>query len=325
MKITSYRLAGLLCFCLMLADEVFATDYPQRAITLIVPYSPGGASDLAARTLAVSARHYVEQPITVINRSGGGGLSGANAVHNSPADGYTLLLARIGSNLILPTLHPNPPYQWDSFQFIGLLERNPLVYVVRADSPIDSLDTLLASIKQRRQPLSYATAGVYSLLNISVQMLLQTAKIPLEKTVMLPYRGGGGAMNALLGSQVELLGINLSTVIEQIRAGQLHALAVTTPQRINALPETPTVREAGFPELENLTGWSGLWAPKPLPQVVSDYWHAVLQRLAKDPEWQTLTRQRGSIPDIRTPQQTHAFVAAQYRQLQQLSKGGKGL
>jgi len=137
---------------------------------------------------------------------------------------------------------------------------------------------------------------------------------------MVPYKGGGQAKTALLGGHVNFLCVNLSTVIDQIQAGKLRALAVTTPERFHMIPDVPTVKEAGFPGAEVIIGWSGLWGPPGLPKDVVSVWVAALAKVSKDKAWLKMTESLGSLPYIRPPEETEAFVKKQYEAYRELGQ-----
>jgi tripartite-type tricarboxylate transporter receptor subunit TctC len=314
-----FPLTLLLGAALILSAPAMA-EYPTKPITLVAPYGPGGASDLASRTLAAVAPKYIGQPVVVINRTGAGGVTGSTFVNKSKPDGYKLLLARIGCQAVAPALNATIPYKWDDFTFLGLLELNPFVYVVRADSPYKTLDDLINGIKAEPGKLSYSTSGPLTLLNMGTQKLMSVAGLKSDDATMVPYKGGGGAKTALLGGHVKFLAINLAPVLDQIQAGKLRALAVTTKERFRAIPDVPTVRESGFPQLEEIIGWSGLWGPPGLPQEVVDAWTKALQGVKKDRAWNKFTNSLGSIPQILPPDQTKAFAKRQYELYHELGK-----
>lgn len=293
-------------------------EYPDKPVTVVVPYGPGGASDLAARSLASVAPAYLGKPVVVVNRAGAGGVVGSTYVARVKADGYNLLLARVGSNGVAPAINMKTPYKWNEFTFLGLLELNPLVYVVQAKSSVKSLKEMVEVIKKSPGKYSYSTSGPTTVLNMGIQKLLADADLPSTAVKMVPYKGGGQAKTALLGGHVDFLCVNLSAVIDQIQAGRLRALAVTTPERFSMIPDVPTVKEAGFPNLEAIIGWSGLFGPPNLPPEVVKVWVDTLQKISHDKKWQKMTATMGSLPYIKSPQETEAFVKKQitiYREL----------
>ena len=304
--------------CLALSGAALA-DYPAKPVTLVSPYGPGGAADLAARTIAGTAPAYLGQAVLVVNRTGAAGVTGSTTVAKGRPDGYTLLLARVGSQAAVPAINRKIPYKWDEFTFLGLLELNPFVLVVNADSPIRSLDDVKAAASGGEKP-SYASAGVGTLLHVAMVMVLDQFGLPQDAMKHVPYKGGGKAAAAVVGGHVDMMFQNLSGVIGNIQAGKLRALAVSTPERVAAIPDVPTVAEAGYPALETVVGWSGVWGPPGMDQAAADKWVEVLGKLRDDKAWNKLTKGLGSIPSIRGPQETKAFVENQYEAFKTLTE-----
>ena len=304
--------------CLALSGAALA-DYPAKPVTLVSPYGPGGAADLAARTIAGTAPAYLGQAVLVVNRTGAAGVTGSTTVAKGRPDGYTLLLARVGSQAAVPAINRKIPYTWDEFTFLGLLELNPFVLVVNADSPIQSLDDVKAAASGGEKP-SYASAGVGTLLHVAMVMVLDQFGLPQDAMKHVPYKGGGKAAAAVVGGHVDMMFQNLSGVIGNIRAGKLRALAVSTPERVAAIPDVPTVAEAGYPALETVVGWSGVWGPPGMDRAAADKWVEVLGKLKDDKAWNRLTRGLGSIPSVRGPEETRAFVENQYEAFRTLTE-----
>ena len=304
--------------CLALAGTALA-DYPAKPVTLVSPYGPGGAADLAARTIAGTAPPYLGQAVLVVNRTGAAGVTGSTTVAKGKPDGYTVLLARVGSQAAVPAINRKIPYKWDEFTFLGLLELNPFVLVVNADSPIRSLDDVKAAAGGGEKP-SYASAGVGTLLHVAMVMVLDQFALPQDAMKHVPYKGGGKAAAAVVGGHVDMMFQNLSGVISNIQAGKLRALAVSTPERVAAIPDVPTVAEAGYPALETVVGWSGVWGPPGMDQAAADKWVEVLGKLKDDKAWNKLTKGLGSIPSIRGPEETKAFVENQYEAFKTLTE-----
>ena len=304
--------------CLALSGAALA-DYPAKPVTLVSPYGPGGAADLAARTIAGTAPAYLGQAVLVVNRTGAAGVTGSTTVAKGKPDGYTLLLARVGSQAAVPAINRKIPYKWDEFTFLGLLELNPFVLVVNAESPIRSLDDVEAAASGGGKP-SYASAGVGTLLHVAMVMVLDQFGLPQDAMKHVPYKGGGKAAAAVVGGHVDMMFQNLSGVIGNIQAGKLRALAVSTPERVAAIPDVPTVAEAGYPALETVVGWSGVWGPPGMDQAAADKWVEVLGKLKDDKAWNKLTRGLGSIPSVRGPEDTRAFVENQYEAFKTLTE-----
>ena len=296
---------------LAIAMPVAAAEYPSRPITLVAPYGPGGASDLHARVVAGTATKYLLQAVLAVNKTGAAGVVGSNFVVRAKKDGYTLLSARVGSQAGVPAFNPNIPYKWDDFTFLGLTERNPFVLTVNAKTGPKSFKEFQDGIKSGKIK-SYSSAGVGTLLHLAALVMADDMKVDANSLTHIPYKGGGKARAAVVGGQVDFSWQNLSAVIGAIRAGQARALAVTTTKRFAAIKDVPTVSELGYPNMETIIGWSGIFGPPGLPKPVVDKWVEVLASLKKDKAFNKLIKNLGSIPDVRSPADTKAFVKNQY-------------
>jgi tripartite-type tricarboxylate transporter receptor subunit TctC len=300
------------------ANSAFAA-YPTKPVTMVSPYGPGGAADLAARTISATAPSYLGNGVLVVNRTGAAGVTGSTSVAKGKPDGYTLLLARVGSQAAVPAMNRKIPYKWDDFTFLGLLELNPFVLVVNADSPYKTLDDIKAAAKSGNK-LSYSSAGVGTLLHVAMVMTLDEFGLKQSAMKHVPYKGGGKAAAALVGGHVDMMFQNLSGVIGNIQAGKLRALAVSTKKRVLSIKDVPTVAEAGYPGLETIVGWSGVWGPKNMPDEAIAKWTEVLSKLKTDKAWNKLTKALGSVPSIRNSADTKAFVKTQYEAFKELTE-----
>ncbi len=290
--------------------SALAQDYPSKPVTLVVPYGPGGAADLAARTLSTEAPEYFGENILVVNKTGAGGVVGSTQVAKSRPDGYTLLMARVGSQATVPAINRTIPYKWDDFTFLGLIEKNPFVLGVSANSPYQTFDELKAAVKAGER-LSYASAGVGTLLHMAMLILLDDLGVSSESLIHVPFKGGGKATAAVVGGHADLIFHNLSGLSGAIESDQIRPLLTTTPERFAAIPDTPTANELGHPNLENVVGWTGLWGPKDLPAEVVEKWVGVLGSISEDASWLETTQKLGSVPTILSPEDTKSFVEGQ--------------
>ncbi|WP_424812424.1 tripartite tricarboxylate transporter substrate binding protein [Roseococcus sp. YIM B11640] len=296
-------------------------ETPPRAVTLVVPFSAGGAADLAARNFAQHApRHMAtaSSAIVVDNRTGASGAVGTQFVARAQPDGHTLLLARVGSSAILPATDARTPYSVDDFTWIGLLEENPYVVCVRADAPWRDLDALLAAIRDKPGEMNFATSGPATVLDLGIRHMLSSAGLPIDAAQAVPFRGGGDALLALLGSQVQFVGNNLGDMIGAIRQRQVRALFVATGARLPELPGVPTATEARLPEMSAISGWSALAAPARLSEESRAFWGRVLLAVGDDPGWLRTTRALGSVPRVTGGEEARDYVVAQialYREL----------
>ena len=306
----------LFVFCLgifsLLVLSLQAADYPNKPITLVAPYGPGGASDLSARLIAGAAPRYLGQPVLAINKTGAAGVTGSNFVVNSKPDGYTLLSARVGSQMGVPAMNKTIPYKWDDFTMLGLIEINPFVLTVNPKSGIKTFAEFEAKIKNGEE-MTYSSAGVGTLLHIAVAVMSNAMGADFDKLTHVPYKGGGKARAAVVAGQVDFSFQNLSAVMGALEAGQLTALVVTMPERQSIIPNVPTAKEVGYSDLEKIIGWSAIYGPPDLPKDVVSKWTDTLQKLKKDNAWLKMTKGLGNIVNIMTPEETKSFVGSQYK------------
>lgn len=315
------RLAGLGTLWLAVSLSSHAQSvYPDRPITLVVPFSAGGDADTAARNLAAAAQTALGQPVVVTNRPGAGGAIGSNVVRGAKADGYTLLLGRVGSQVVLPALQNPPPYQFNDFTMLGVLELNPVVCAVRGDSSQHSMQDLVDALRARPGKLNYSTTGPATILNFAPQLLFDVLKLGKDAAQPIVYKGGSEAALALMSGDVDFSCGNLTSMIGNIAGGRLRALITTTPQRIKDLPQVPTTREAGYPQLEAIIGWSALYGPPGLPSEVIERWTRMLAELVDSPQWKGATEKAGSIPHLLKPREAEPFAAAQFEVYQRLGR-----
>lgn len=255
-------IAGLaLALC---ATTALAQTYPDRPITMIVPFPPGGVADQSGRPMATAMEKYLKQPVVVSNRAGAGGAVGMAATANSKPDGYTIMTA-LSSISIIPEadkLFDRPPaYRVDQFTPIALITSDPTVLVVPAEMPWKSVADLVADAKKRPNEIGFSSSGVYGTLHMAMAMFATAADIKLKH---VPFGGGGPALTALLGNHVQALASGPGPVIPQIQAGKLRALATWGNERLKSLPDVPTFKELGYKDVEFYI-WAGVFAPAGVP------------------------------------------------------------
>ena len=297
-----------------------ANDYPARPVTLIAPFSAGGDADIAARNLAVAAQTALGQPIVVVNRAGASGAIGSLAVKLAKPDGYTLLLARVGSQVLVPALQPDAGYRFNDFTVIGLLEVDPVICAVRADSPIASMKDLANALRASPGKLNYSTSGPATVLNLAPQLFFDTLGLAKEAAVQVAYKGGGEAAMAVLSGDADFSCGNLTSMLGQVKSGKIRGLVVTTAERLKELPDVPAANESGYPQLAQIVGWSALYGPPGLPRTIVDAWARVLQRAAGDARWVSVTEGAGGVARVLSPADTEKFAADQFTLYDRLGK-----
>ena len=240
-----------------------AQDYPSKPITMIVPFPPGGVAEIVGRPLAGLMEKSLRQPIVLVNRPGAGGAVGMASVAKSAGDGYTLLMG-LSSISIFPVSDringKEPAYELKDFAPIALITADPTVLVVRTDGPYKTLKDFVDAAKANPGKINYSSSGVYGTLHVSMEIFANAAGI---KLFHVPYQGGGPAVTALLGGQVEALASGPAAAIGQIRGGKMRALASWSTERLALLPEIPTFKELGYDAEFYI--WTGVFAPATTP------------------------------------------------------------
>jgi tripartite-type tricarboxylate transporter receptor subunit TctC len=292
-------------------SPAMAADYPNRSITLIIPFAAGGTSDIVGRLVGEHMAKTLGQTVVVENDPGAGGTIAGRRVAQAPADGYTLMVATLGTHGAAPSQYPNLKYDpRRDFTPIGLTSEMPFVLVTRKDFPASNLKEFVEYIQRNQDKVSEAHAGVGSEIHAACTLL---QSIIGTKTARVAYRGGAPAINDLVAGQVDFGCTVLGTVAPQVQAGSLKALAVTGPERVNVLKDIPTTREAGLPAFRAMT-WTAVFAPKDLPQAIQSKLTVALAKALDDEAMRKrLTDLGAQIPDSahRTPQALQTLVESE--------------
>jgi tripartite-type tricarboxylate transporter receptor subunit TctC len=244
---------------------VHADEYPNRAVQIIVPFSPGGVTDTAARLVGQKLSATWGQPVTVSNRPGSGAIVGVDAVAKSTPDGYTLLMATNGEIALHPAIYSRLPYDLEKDLVpVSMLINTPLLWVTGTKNSINSIEELVAAAKAHPDQISYSSPGPGSMNQLTAEWFAQEAGIRL---LHVPYKGGAPATTALLRGEVSVSVIAISSALSYIKSGELKVLAVTTKQHTAIAPQWPTVAESGLPGFDAPL-WVGLFAPSGVPAAI---------------------------------------------------------
>ena len=278
--------ASVLTACLgvlALQPAIAQETYPTRPIQMVVPFPPGGVADITGRPTAQVMGRLLKQSVVVVNKPGAGGSVGAASAARATPDGYTILMA-LSSISVLPVadrLQGRPPaYELDQFAPLALISADPTVLVVRADGPYKTLKDFVDAAKAKPGTINYGSSGVYGTLHVAMEILAGAADI---KLFHIPYQGGGPAVAALLGGQIEALASGPSAAIGQIKAGKMRALAVWGDKRLASMPDVPSMKELGYDATFYI--WSGLFAPAGTPPAILATLRDALRRTAEDGEF----------------------------------------
>ena len=254
---------SMLCALALAASPALAqSDYPSKPIRLVVGFPPGGISDVVARAVANEASAVLGQSIVVENRPGAGTTIASDVVARSKADGYTLLFQDLTTHAINASLYKKLPYNTiEDFTSVAMVSSTPLLLVINADSPVKTVKELNNRIQEKPGVYSYGSSGNGTIIHLASEMMNTSVK---NDIVHIPYKGSAPLVTSIISGDIEYAFSSMPPAIAQVNAGKLRALAVSTPDRINALPDVPTIREAGVPAAE-LTLYSGILGPVGMP------------------------------------------------------------
>jgi tripartite-type tricarboxylate transporter receptor subunit TctC len=283
------------------------TAFPTKPITLVVTYPPGGGADAMARLIAPKMGEALGQTVVVENRAGASGQIGAAAVAKANPDGYTLMLDA-SSFSVNPSLYPKLPYDsLKAFQPVGVVALFPNVVLVNANFPTKNIAELTAAARKAKDAVSYASSGNGSAQHLAGALFESAAKVDM---IHVPYKGGGPALNDVIGGQVPLFFGNLASTLQHVQSGKLRALAVTSDKRSPILPDVPTLSESGLKGTE-VYEWNAVFAPANTPEPVMRRLAAAFQQALDAPEVKARVAQLGGELQKSSPEQARAFIEQQ--------------
>lgn len=304
MNLPRTLLAGLLLVAAGIAAPALAQGFPDRPVTLVVPYPAGGSADILARTVGQKLAAQLGQPVVVENKGGAGTAIGARFVAEAKPDGYTLLLGTVSSQAINPAVSKVGYDPVKDFVPVSALASIPFVLVAHPSAPYGSVAELLAAARQAPGSISYASAGPGTSNHLAGEMLASAAKL---KLLHVPYRGSAPALADVLAGHVPLMFDLQTTSLPNIATHKLKPLAVTGSRRSPLLPDVPTVAESGLPGFE-VSAWFGVFAPAKLPPPVLRQLSAAMAKVLEDPALAQRLREIGAEPDPRNAAQFTAYV-----------------
>lgn len=311
-------LSGLsaLIVCAAPADLLAQTAYPTKPISLIVTYPPGGGADAMARLVAPKMAEALGQPVVVENKPGASGQIGAAFVAKAPADGYTIMLDA-SSFAVNPALYPKLPYDsTKAFRPVGVIALFPNVVLVNANFAAKNIAELLSVARKSKDAVAFASSGNGSAQHLAGALFESVAKVEM---VHVPYKGGGPALNDVIGGQLPLFFGNLASTLQHVQSGRLRALAVTASTRSPILPEVPTLAESGLKGAE-IYEWNVILAPSGTPDLVVEKLAAALQKALEAPEVRARVAQLGGEMQKGSPEQARVFLAQQMNQWAKIVK-----
>ena len=287
-------------------------DFPDTNVEFVVTYAPGGTSDIASRTFVNSARQYFDENIFVQNRPGAGGIVGTDYVYNANPDGHVIQLARVGVFSVSPTIQ-DIPYDPEEFTYLGMISKDPFACVTGADSEFEDIEDLADTITSNPGTVTYNSSGVGSLNQFAALRLLELMGVDNPKTaaIHVPGKGGGPALSAVAGGHIDFYCGPLSPITPQVKSGNVNALFVTSESRIESISEVPTASEVGYPEMEDIVGWSGIVGPPGMPNEAVSFYKDIILKVADDEEWVKAVKKTGAIPNVILGEEFKSVVSRQ--------------
>ena len=318
-RVLSCVLAGL-CLAagaLTSPGRLHAQAYPTKPIRLIVPQPPGGGNDTIARLVAERISKPLRQQVVVENRAGASGLVAAETVSRAPADGYTLLLGNVATLAILPNLQKKIPYDsLRDFDPVSLIATAPMLVVVHPSVPVKTVKELVAFAKARPGEINYASNGIGSSTHLATEMFRQMTNINI---VHVPYKGLSGAMTDLVSGQVPLMFSSAVAMLPHVKNKRLRAIAMTGETRSVAIPDVPTVAEAGVPGF-SAGSWYGIVVPAGTPRPIIDTLNREIVAVTRSPEISDRLNREAVIPIAGTPEAFGAHIRAEFARMTKVVK-----
>ena len=302
MATVGVKLVGALLSCAAVTAYAAEAPYPTRPVRVIVPFAPGGPSDILGRLMAQKLSDAMGQTFVVDNRGSAGGVVGFEIAAKAVPDGYTILIGGGSALTQNPSLYAKLPYDPRDFQPISQLTVGPNLLVVHPSVPAKSVPDLIALAKAKPGQINFASAGTGN--RLASELFKSMAGIEI---VNVPYKGTGQAINELVGGQVQMMMMNMIAAMPQVKSGKLRGLAVTTMKRSPALPDTPTVAESGLPGFE-VTSWHCAIAPVKVPKAIVSRLSAELARIVHLPDVKERLQTQGLEPVGSTPEALSAYI-----------------
>lgn len=318
MKRIALALAAGLVFCT--GSAAAQATWPAQPVKWIVPYPPGGSTDMLARLVSHKLGERLGQPVIVENKAGAGGNIGTDFAVKQPADGYTIVMGNIGPISINPALYPDLPYKPQrDLAPVTMLMSVPNLLVVNPALPVRSVQELIAYAKKSKAPLDYATPGAGTSLHLAGELFASSAGVRLTH---VPYRGSAPGLNDTVAGHVPMMFDNMPSALQLVKAGKLRALAITSTARSPQLPDVPTMAEAGLPGYE-IAGWFGVLAPAATPADVVGRLNAEMVKIIRSPDFSRRMAEIGAVPIGDTPAEMKARIGTDTENYAKLVKDAK--
>jgi tripartite-type tricarboxylate transporter receptor subunit TctC len=312
-------LAGGVALAAPMAQGAASPAYPTKPIQIVVAFAPGGSSDQVSRLLATYLTKRWGQPVSVVNKPGGGGVVGTAAVAQAAPDGYTINNAMVNTLAFAPAAQAKNPYNWDSFTYLARVGVTPSVLTVNASSPYKTARDLVEAVKKDPARFKTGVSGLAGTGAFGIAQMLHSSGVDPSKVDMVSFNGGVLVVTNLAGGHVDFVAQQLPEVLEMVHAGKLRALMHTNPTRLSELPDVPTGKEAGFPAF-NVMASSGYVGPVNLPAAVVTAWETAIVDALKDKEFSGSLDKMGLIASYQNAREFKTWTEEQYKSAKQMTE-----
>lgn len=300
-------------FIVLFAGTVSADPtYPDKPVKMFIPYGAGGATDLAARILSSVIPDFLGQPIVVVDKPGASGSICFDFVRKAKADGYTMMMAAIGTNALYTGMNTKLPFKYDDLVYIARTQINPGVTIVNVKSPWKTFGEFAKALKENPDKCKFSCSGLGTIQHLSAAIIFKELGIPIPKLTAVPYDSGAAGVLAVVQGEVDAWSGNFSEAISSLRGGLVRALAVTTPERLKDWDQIPTYTELGHANID-LVGWRGVCGPKALSGQIVKIWEGAVEKTTKAKPWLKLIKNIGDDPGYLNSRDFTAFEEKEFK------------
>lgn len=318
LSIVATLLAFLTASTLISAGTPSATaPYPTKGITIIIPFSPGGASDKVGRLVGEFLSKEWKQPVTPVNKPGGSTVVGTMEMLAAKADGYTVLVSGIPLTAT-PAVQSDAPFKWNDPTGLGIIQHSPLLFTVPADSPWKTLKEVMGATKKEPESFKYGVGGSAAPAVFGLAKLWEAAGIDPRRPKLVIFDGGAPTLTALAGGHIHFAAQPLADSLSLVRAGKLRALATSGPSRSKDLPDVPTSKEIGYPQFD-MVAWNAFFGPRNLPDNIVKKWHEGLKAASTNPDFVRKFEAMPAVMDYREPAEFKRFWEEQYMTMRSIA------
>jgi tripartite-type tricarboxylate transporter receptor subunit TctC len=310
---------GIVSIALLAAYPALGAEakYPTKPIKLVVSYAVGGSTDIAGRALAPPLQEFLGQPVAVVNLPGAGGAVGLDDVRKSDPDGYKLMVAAIGANVIVPAMNLKLHFKYDEVAFIARTQINPNVIIVNSKAPWKDFGEFSADLKRDPAKFKFGTAGIGQVSHVGPLLIMRELGLKGALAAPVHFDSEGESILALVRGDVQFCQVNLNSAVASLKGGRVRCLGITTPQRVATHKDVPTFKELGFPNFD-IVGWRGICGPKALPASVIQKWEDAVSKTCQSSGWLKVVESLGDIPGYMDSKEFTQFVHSEFKRYREL-------